>query len=324
VANENQTQGHEPNQRDSANGALEILARTAIEELRRTRRWNIFFRLSWLGLVMLIVLISMFADVGGKTPATGNFTAVVDLTGEIGPGRAASANNVISGLRDAFQSNAKAVILRANSPGGATVDSADINSEIRRLRKKYPNKPIYGVIVDVCASGCYYVISGTDRIYSNPSSIVGSIGVLLNGGFGFVDAMKKLGIQRRLFYAGKHKAAFDPYLPLQPSEKRHVQAMLNQVHQQFIDAVKQGRGKKLKHDPELFSGRFWSGATARKLGLVDEFGSTDYVAREVVGASRLVDFTYRQNWLDRFAGRIGASMAHVVTNELSGSLSGTR
>ena len=309
------------------NGALETLARSAIDEMRRARRWNVFFRLAWLGVFAFLALIfvaAMFSGVESKGPAKGNFTAIVDLSGVIGPGRVASADNVIAGLRDAFRSNAKAVILRANSPGGTTVQSSDINNEIGRLRKKYPNKPIYGVIVDVCASGCYYVISDTNRIYANPSSIVGSIGVLLDGGFGFVDAMKKLGIQRRLFHSGAHKAAFDPFLPLKPSDKRNVQAMLDQVHQQFIDAVKRGRGKKLKHDPDLFSGRFWSGATARKLGLVDEFGSASYVAREVVGAPRLVDFTYRPSWFDRFAGQIGASMAHVVTDELSGDVSGTR
>lgn len=307
-----------------ATGALEILARSAVEELRRTRRWNIFFRLSWFVVIVLLLLVVLFADVGSKTPPTGNFTALVDLTGEIGPGRTASADNVIAGLRDAFRSKAKAVILRANSPGGTTVQSADINDEIQRLRKKYPDKPVYGVIADVCASGCYYVISGTDRIFANPSSIVGSIGVLLDGGFGFVDAMKKLGIERRLFHSGAHKAAFDPFLPLKPGDKRNVQKMLDEVHQQFIDVVKRGRGKKLKNDPELFSGRFWSGATARKLGLVDEFGSADYVARDVVGAAKLVDFTYRPGWLDRFAGQIGASMAHVLTTELRGESTGTR
>jgi protease-4 len=308
----------------SGNGALEDVGLAVVRELQRNRRWNIFFRFTWAGLFLLFVLIVSLSDVESKVPAGGNYTAVVDLDGEIGPGRTASADNVIAGLRDAFRSNAKAVILRANSGGGTTVQSSDISDEIARLRKQYPKKPIYGVIEDVCASGCYYAISGTDRIYANRSSIVGSLGVLLDGGFGFVDAMKKLGIERRLFHSGRHKVAFDPFLPLTSSDRQSMQRMLDEVHQQFIDAVKRGRGNKLKKNPELFTGRFWNGSTARKLGLVDEFGTADSVARQVVGTEKLVDFTYRPGWLDRFASQIGASMAHVLMSELRGQTGGTR
>jgi protease-4 len=315
---------HPQSSPSSENGALNDIALAVVQELRRSRRWNIFFRFAWAGLFLLFILIVSLPDVESKGSPGGNYTAVVELDGEIGPGTTASADNVIGGLRDAFRSNARAVILRANSGGGTTVQSSEISDEIARLRRKYPKKPIYGVIEDVCASGCYYALSGTDRIYANRSSIVGSLGVLLDGGFGFVDAMKKLGIERRLFHSGQHKVAFDPFLPLTPSDRRSMQRMLDEVHQQFIDAVKRGRGKKLKKDPELFTGRFWNGSTARKLGLVDEFGTADSVARDVVGADKLVDFTYRPGWLDRFASQIGASMAHVLTSELRGQNGGTR
>jgi len=278
----------------------------SVDEQRKTRRWGIFFKLFFAGYLVLILILAQTSDIGEK-PVAGKFTALVELSGMIAPDRVASADNVISGLREAFESKAKAVIIRANSPGGAAVQSAYISDEVRRLRKKYPDKPVYGVISDVCASGCYYIISGTDKIYANPSSIVGSIGVLLDGGFGFTEAMKKIGVERRLFSAGEHKSSLDPFSPLKKSDKRNVEKMLGEVHQQFIDAVRSGRGKALKETRDTFSGLFWSGKTARRMGLVDEFGSSSYVAREIVGADKIVDFTYRPGWLDRFASQLGAS-----------------
>lgn len=290
---------------------LERLAFETLEERRKTRRWNIFFRTFFAGYLLLILVLAL-VGAGDRKATGGDFTALVDLEGVIGPNEIASADNVISGLRAAFESNAKAIIIRANSPGGTTVQSAYISDEVRRLRKENPDIPVYGVIGDVCASGCYYVISGTNRIYASKSSIVGSIGVLMDGGFGFTEAMKKLGIKRRLFNAGEHKGSFDPFLPLSKEDRQHIKKMLKEVHDQFIDAVRSGRGKALKETPDIYSGRFWSGQTAKKLGLVDEFGNASYVAREVVKAERIVDFTFRPKWLDRFASRLGSSIGHAL------------
>lgn len=294
---------------------MERILLASVDEQRKARRWGIFFKLFFVGYLVLILILAQTSDIGEK-PVAGKFTALVELDGVIAPDRFASADNVISGLRDAFESKAKAVIIRANSPGGATVQSAYISDEVRRLKKKYPDKPVYGVISDVCASGCYYVISGVDKIYANPSSIVGSIGVLLDGGFGFTEVMKKIGVERRLFTAGQHKGSFDPFSPLKPGDKRNVEKMLREVHQQFISVVRSGRGKALKETRDMYSGRFWSGQTAKKMGLVDEFGSSSYVAREVVGADRIVDFTYRPGWLDRFASKLGASAGEALSTSL--------
>jgi len=284
----------------------------SIDEQRKARRWGIFFKLFFVGYLVLILILAQSGDISDK-PVAGKFTALVDLEGVIAPDKLSSADNVITGLRQAFESKAKAVIIRANSPGGATVQSAYISDEVRRLKKKYPDKPVYGVISDVCASGCYYIVSGTDKIYANPSSIVGSIGVLLDGGFGFTEVMKKIGVERRLFTAGEYKGSLDPFSPLKPGDKRNVEKMLREVHKQFIAAVRSGRGKALKESRDMFSGRFWTGKTARKMGLVDEFGSSSYVAREVVGADKIVDFTYRPGWLDRFASQLGTSAGEALS-----------
>lgn len=297
---------------------MERVLLASIEEQRRSRRWGIFFKLFFVVYLLWVLILIQTAEVGEK-PVTGKFTALVDLEGVIASGRVASADNFISGLRDAFESKAKAIIIRANSPGGATVQSAYISNEVRRLRKKHPDKRLYGVISDVCASGCYYILSGTEKIYANESSIVGSIGVLLDGGFGFTEVMKKIGIERRLYSAGEYKGSFDPYSPLQPGDKKHVEKMLKQVHQQFIAAVRSGRGGALKESKDMYSGRFWSGQTAKQMGLVDDFGSSSYVAREVVGAERIVDFTFRPSWFDRFAGRLGASIGESLSESLGRS-----
>jgi protease-4 len=303
---------------------MERVLMASVDEQRKSRRWGIFFKFFFGGYLLLLLIIMLTADFDDQ-PITGNFTALVELEGTIAANRPASADNFISGLRAAFESKAKAVIIRANSPGGATVQSAYISDEVRRLRKKYPDKPVYGVISDVCASGCYYIVSGTEKIYANESSIVGSIGVLLDGGFGFTEVMRKIGIERRLFTAGQYKGSFDPFSPLPKEDVKQIEKLLKQVHQQFINAVRSGRGKALKETRDMFSGRFWSGKAAKDMGLVDEFGSSSYVAREVVGAERIVDFTFRPAWFDRFAGQLGASIGESISNSIrTAPVSGAR
>jgi len=223
---------------------------------------------------------------------------------------------LVSGLRRAFKDkNTAGVILRINSPGGSPVQSGYVYDEIKRLRKKYPDIKLYAVVTDICASGGYYIASAADEIYADKASIVGSIGVLMDG-FGFVDTMKKVGVERRLLTAGKHKGILDPFSPLKPSEVKHVQRLLDSIHQQFIDAVKAGRGDRLADDPQLFSGLFWNGEEGLKLGLVDGLGSSSYVAREIIGEEKVVDYTARPNYFDRFAERIGATMANVLGENL--------
>jgi protease-4 len=255
----------------------------------------------------------------GEEPLTGKYTALVDLDGVITADSVASADNVIAGLRSAFDSSAKGIILRGNSPGGSPVQASYINDEIKRLRKKHPEKPLYAVIEDVCASGCYYAIAAADKIYANKSSVVGSIGVLMNG-FGFVDTLKKVGVERRLLTAGKNKGFLDPFSPLLPRYREHAQELLDAIHQQFIDVVKRGRGAALKENKDLFSGYYWTGDKAVALGLVDALGSAGYVARDVIGAEEIVDFTPRQSVLDRFAKRIGMAMAQTLSTTLLTSL----
>ena len=294
---------------------LERLAFASLQEQRRSRRWTIFFRFFFIFFFILLLAITQVNILGEKTLAS-EYTALVDLEGIIAPDTLASADNVTSGLRAAFASKATVgVILRANSPGGSPVQAAYINDEIKRLRDLHPKIPVYAVIGDVCASGCYYAVAGADKIYANKASIVGSIGVLMNS-FGFVDTIKKLGIERRLLTAGKHKGFLDPFSPLNPTEKRFAQSLLDEIHQQFIKVVKDGRGDALANQKQLFSGLFWTGEQALKLGLVDELASAGHVAREVIGAEEIVDFTYRENIFDRFARRIGTAMAESVGKDL--------
>ena len=300
---------------------LERLAYETLSEQRKARHWGIFkfFFALFMLLVFFVILLVPF----GEQRLSGQYTALVDLNGIIAPGSPASADYVITGLRAAFESKAKGVILRTNSPGGSPVQSSYINDEIVRLRAKYPDMPLYAVIGDVCASGCYYTVASADKIFANQASLVGSIGVLMDG-FGFVDAMKKLGIERRLLTAGKDKGILDPFSPLTPQHKRHTQKMLNDIHQQFIDTVREGRGDSLKETRETFSGLFWTGDKALDMGLVDELGSASYVAREVIGAEQIVDFTYRENVFDRFAGRLGSSIAHTLGTNYLGLTPGVK
>ncbi len=302
---------------------LEKLAFASLEESRKARRWGIFFKI-FIAVYLVIVLLIMQSGSWGEKALASRYTALVELDGEISADSNANADSIIKGLRDAFEAKAAVgVILHANSPGGSPVQSAYIYDEILRLREKYPDKSLYAVIGDVCASGCYYAVAAADKIYASPASIVGSIGVLMDG-FGFVDGMKKLGVERRLLTAGENKGMLDPFSPLDSRARRHAQKMLDDIHAQFIDAVKQGRGAALKPNKEIFSGLFWSGTKAKELGLVDEYGSAGSVARDVIGAEEIVDYTVRENLFHRLAERFGMAMGRSVASELRLSGRGLR
>lgn len=298
-------------EKDWERDVINRLAFAAINEQRRTRRWNIFFK-SLLFIYFAIILFYI-PNIDTGVITHGEHTALIDIDGVIAADSHANADNIIGGLRAAFKDkNTKGIILRINSPGGSPVQAGYVNDEIRRLREKHPAIKVYVVITDVCASGGYYIAAAADAIYADKASIVGSIGVLMDG-FGFVDAMKKVGVERRLFTAGEHKGVMDPFSPINEYERKHVQSILDGIHKQFINVVKQGRGDKLKESPDLFSGLYWNGEEGIALGLIDGLGSSSYVAREIIGAEEIVNFTPRINYLDRFAERIGASMARVLS-----------
>ena len=292
--------------------ALEALANDIVVERRRARRWSIFFRLVTLAIVVLIGL-SLLGIAGSKAQlCIDKCTAVVQVDGEIAREARASAENVIEGLHLAFEHpGTKGVVLLINSPGGSPVQAGTINSEIQRLRQKYPQIPLYAVVEDICASGGYYVAVAADQIYVDRASIVGSIGVLMDG-FGFTGTMEKLGVERRLLTAGDNKGFLDPFSPMNAAQRDYAQKMLAEIHQQFIDVVRKGRGKRLKEGPDTYSGLVWTGQRSIELGLADALGSVDYVAREVIKAQKIVDFTPRQNIAERFAKRFGAAMGEAL------------
>jgi protease-4 len=294
---------------------VEKLASDALVERRRSRRWGIFFKLLTFAYLAVLLFTLLPKDWSEKAMGGKAHTALVELEGVISPTEKASADNVVTGLRDAFEDdNTKAVILRINSPGGSPVQSSDIHKEILRLREKYPDVPLYAVVTDICASGGYYVASAADEIYVNESSVIGSIGVLMNG-FGFVDAMDELGIERRLMTAGDHKGILDPFSPLTEFDRQHAALLLGDLHKTFIEAVKTGRGDRLKGDDEhLFSGLFWSGEEGISLGLADAIGSAGYVAREVVGEEEIVDFTTKGDPLERLVNRFGAAIGKAIAD----------
>ena len=293
------------------------LSFAALNEQRRSRRWGIFFKLLlFIYLFALLYLAITSPDLAETKLTATDHTAMVEVNGLIADSTSANAGNVIEGLRDAFEAKkSKGVILRINSPGGSAVQSSYVYDEIKRLRKEYPDKPLHAVIVDVGASGGYYMAAAADNIYVNKSSIVGSIGVLMNS-FGFVEAMDKLGIERRLMTAGEHKATLDPFSPLKESEVEHMDKLLKSIHQHFIQAVKEGRGERLKDDPDIFSGLFWTGDESVKLGLADGIGDVGYVAREVIGAEDVVDYTPQPDIFKRFTDRFGAAMADVLSERM--------
>lgn len=298
---------------NSSNWERDVLGRiamAAVQEQRRARRWGIFFKA--LTFIYLFVVLMMFAgwrEGGPESALVGKHTALVDLSGEIAANKPANADNVIEGLQNAFKDkDTQGVILRINSPGGSPVQAGLINDEIRRLRAKYPAIPLYVVVEDLCASGGYYVAAAADKIYVNKASLVGSIGVLMNG-FGFTGTMQKLGVQRRLLTAGTNKGFLDPFSPLNPQQEQIAQKMLDQIHQQFIAVVREGRGKRLKETPETFSGLIWTGDQGIKMGLADDYGSVRSVARDVIKAKTIVDYTVRESFADRLAKKFGAGVA---------------
>lgn len=297
--------------------SLQQLAGQIMRERRRDRRWRVFFRLVWLGLgitlVWLFVAQRMHANLGTTSP----HTALVEVRGEIGSDTEASAENLLEGLRNAFENaSAQAVVLRINSPGGSPVQAGIVNDEIRRLKALHQKK-VYAVVEEMCASGAYYIAVAADEIYVDKASLVGSIGVLMDG-FGFVGLIDKLGIERRLLTAGENKGMLDPFSPQNERQKAFAQAMIDQIHRQFIAVVKQGRGSRLKEDAETFSGLFWNGDEAIQLGLVDKIGSLDFVAREVVKAEEIIDYTPHENVAEKLAKRFGAAIGEGAVRAAGG------
>jgi protease-4 len=299
---------------------LNRMVMATVAENRRSRRWGIFFKLLTFGYLFLLLGVFLWGDKLQVVKSTAQtHTALIEVKGLISSETKASADNIVTGLRNAFEDKkTKGVILRMNTPGGSPVQSRYINREISRLREKYPKIPLYAVVSDICASGGYYIAAAADKIYADEGSLVGSIGVLING-FGFVEGMQDLGIERRLLTAGENKGILDPFSPLREADREHIQKMLDQLHEQFIDTVKAGRGDRLKvaDHPELFSGLFWSGEEAKEMGLIDDFGSSSYVAREIIGAEEIVDFTPKEEVWERLARNIGAGAAEVLAT-LSG------
>lgn len=297
--------------------ALENVAMSAVIEQRRRRRWGIFFKLVVLIYITGFIVASCVPHRAISGHAGEKHTALVDIKGAILPGTNNDADTIVTGLRGAFaDKNTQAVIVRINSPGGSPVQADYVFTEIKRLRALHPNIKLYAVCSDACASGAYYIASAADDIYANPSSIVGSIGVLMNG-FGFVDTLKKVGASRRLMTSGDHKGFLDPFSPVSDWDKNYVKHVLDQVHQRFIDQVKLGRGSRLKlGDPNLFSGLFWTGIDAKKLGLIDGFGSAGSVARDVVHNDNIVDYTKKQSLVSRLSEKLGASFSQHLGEQL--------
>lgn len=307
---ENNTSGWE-------RAVLEKVALAAVTEQRRARRWGILFKFLIFAYLFIVLFIAM-GWVGKKDGLSEKHTALIDISGVIASGSPASADAVMQGLAEAFKDkHTQGIILRINSPGGSPVQSGYINDEIQRLRTKYPAIPLYAVVEDMCASGGYYVAVAADKIYVNRASLIGSIGVLMNG-FGFTGTMEKLGVERRLLAAGENKGFLDPFSPLNDEQKAHATQMLGEIHQQFIDVVRKGRGKRLKETPDMFSGLVWVGQKSIELGLADAIGSAEQVARDVIKAENIVDFTPRENVAERFAKRFGAAAAESLI-KLSGA-----
>jgi protease-4 len=302
------------NGQDFERALVSQIAGEFLKEQRRARRWNIFFK-SLFALYILLFLVAYVAERGSFGPAGipgERHTALIDIDGIISADSEANADFIVAGLRAAFEHRRTAgIILRINSPGGSPVQAGYVNDEIRRLRKEHPDIPVYAVISDICASGGYYIAVAADRIYADKASIVGSIGVIM-AGFGFAEAIDKLGIERRVRRAGDNKDFLDPFAPLREEDAQHADQLLQNVYDQFVRVVKEGRGDRLKDDPRIFSGLVWTGEQSLELGLIDGLGSAGYVAREVIGAEDILDFTRRENYIDRFARRLGSAMAQGI------------
>ena len=290
------------------------IAREFLAEQRRARRWNIAFKL-FIALFMAIFLVAYLMGKTDITPGSltnGKHTALIDIQGVISSNGQVRSDYVTASLRAAYEdSNTAGIILRINSPGGSPVQAGHVNDEINRLKNEHPDIPVYAVIGDLCASGGYYIAVAADRIYADKASLIGSIGVIMSS-FGFVDAINKLGIERRVYHAGRHKAFLDPFAPEQDDEVEHVDQLLEGIYRQFVEVVKEGRGDRLAEDDRIFSGLVWTGEQSVTLGLIDELGNTDYVAREVIGVEEIVDFTYRDTLLEQISREIGT----LFTNRL--------
>ena len=303
---DNEQPARSPSERGGWDETATQIAQLYLQERRSDRRWRVFFRLAWL-VVFALLAWTAYADNLLPAPPIGPHTALVEVRGEIASDTEASAENLIAALRSAFEDEgSQAVVLRINSPGGSPVQAGLVYDEIRRLKALH-NKRVFAVVEEECASGAYYIAAAADEIYTDKASIVGSIGVLMDG-FGFDGVMEKLGIERRLLTAGSNKGIGDPFSPLSDEQRGYLKATLDQVHQQFIAVVREGRGARLKETPEIFSGLFWNGEEAIKLGLADHLGSLDYVAREVIKAEDIIDYTPKEKLAERIANRFGASI----------------
>jgi len=289
----------------------ELLAQIALEylkEKKRKRRWGIFYKVVFLALIVFVIYIFRSGD-ESQSLSVQPHAALIDIRGALMDDNLTNADNTARSLHDAYQDKGtKAVILRINSPGGSAVQADDIYREIMRYRKNYPDIKVYAVCTDICASAAYYIASAANEIYANPASLVGSIGVIYDG-FGFVNTLEKLGVERRLITSGKYKGFLDPFSPEQPAEKAMLQNMLDTVHQQFEDRVKEGRGVRLKITPDTFSGLFWTGKEAKELGLIDDFGSAGYVAREIVKTENIIDYTVQENYFEELASKFGMNIS---------------
>jgi protease-4 len=296
-----------PNQ----NQILAVLAQDYMHDKKIRRRWRIVL----IGVIISYFVIAAFLmlrPMGSSSVVSFSHTALVELDGAIGVPSGVSSQQINASLRKAFEAPSSiGVVLKINSPGGTPVQASEISDEITRLKAQFPDKPIHTVVSDVCASGGYFIAAATDNIYVNRSSIVGSIGVRMDS-FGFVDAMKKLGVERRSITAGENKAILDPFLPVKPSERAHAEKMLAQVHQHFIDVVKEGRGERLSDNPDIFSGLFWTGEEAKTLGLVDELGSVGSVARDVLGADKVVNYTQMPSFFERVSRDFGVAVGKGI------------
>ena len=292
---------------------IEKVALAAVTEQTRARRWGIFFKSLLFVYLFAVFGMAVYPKMKQNLGVDSKYhTAVIDVVGAIAEDKDANAADIIESLRDAVKDKqTKGIILHSNSPGGSPVQSAYVYAEIRNIKKEHPDLPVYAVVSDICASGCYYIASASDKIFVNQSSLIGSIGVLMDG-FGFVDIMQKMGVERRLLTAGAHKAMLDPFSPPKTDETKYMQGLLDQVHQQFIDAVKTGRGDRLKETPDMFSGLIWTGEAGVKLGVADGFGNDDYVAKEIIGAEKLVDFTQQGSMFEKMAGKLGASFGQAI------------
>jgi protease IV len=295
---------------------IEKLAMSSLKEQKATRRWGIFFKILVFVYLFTILAYAVGWVVKDRKAVIGTHSALINISGVIQSGGDVDAVAVIDSLADAYDNKGtKGIILRINSPGGSPVQAGMINEEIKRQKKLHPKIPVYAVVEDICASGGYYIAAAADKIYVDKASIIGSIGVLMDG-YGFTGAMEKLGVERRLLTAGKNKAMLDPFSPLNQEHIAYAQTMLDEIHEQFKTIVREGRGERLRETPETFSGLFWSGEQSIKIGLADALGSTDYVAREVIKQKEIVDFTYQESFADRFAKRLGAGIAKNIGFDL--------